>query len=83
MEFLKNKNLSPLNFIPFNFSFYKNNQTADESPPLFKTGVINDRFAIFSEYRNSFQNRFFHFFLMIIILKKKRENFYYLQQILN
>ena len=61
MEFLKNKNLSPLNFIPFNFSFYKNNQTADESPPLFKTGVINDRFAIFSEYRNSFQNRFFHF----------------------
>ena len=61
MEFLKNKNLSPLNFIPFNFSFYNNNQTINESPPIFKSGVINDRFATFSEYRNSFQNRFFHF----------------------
>ena len=61
MEFLKNKALSPLNFIPFNFSFYNQTSTNNESPPLFKKGVIRDRFSIFSEYRNSFQNRFFHF----------------------
>ena len=61
MEFLKNKALSPLNFIPFNFSFYNQNSTNNESPSLFKSGVICDHFSIFSEYRNSFQNRFFHF----------------------
>jgi len=61
MEFLKNKNLSPLNFIPFNFSFYSQSSSINDSPYLFKSGIIRDRFAVFSEYRNSFQNRFFHF----------------------
>ncbi len=60
MEFFKNKNLSPLNLIPFNFSFSQQ-QTVNESPPSFKPGVICDRFAKFSEYRNNYQNRFFHF----------------------
>ena len=61
MEFFKNKNLSPLNLIPFNFSFSQQQQTVNESPPSFKPGVICDRFAKFSEYRNNYQNRFFHF----------------------
>ena len=61
MEFLKNKALSPLNFIPFNFSFYNQTSTNNEFPPLFISGVICERFSIFSEYRNNFQNRFFHF----------------------
>ena len=61
MEFFKNKNLSPLNLIPFNFSLSQQQQTVNESPPSFKPGVICDRFAKFSEYRNNYQNRFFHF----------------------
>ena len=61
MEFLRNKNLSPLNLIPFNFSFGTHSPPMDKSFPIFKSGVIRDRFATFSEYRNSFQNRFFHF----------------------
>ena len=61
MEFFKNKNLSPLNLIPFNFSFSQQQPTINESPPLFKPGIICDRFEKFSEYRNSYQNKFFHF----------------------
>ena len=61
MEFLKTKALSPLNFIPFNFSFAGQNPSINSSPPLFKSGVFRDRFSTFSEYRNRFQNRFFHF----------------------
>lgn len=61
MDFLRNKTLSPLNFIPFSFSFGNQNPPINDSPPPFKSGVIRDRFAIFSEYRNTFQNRFFHF----------------------
>ena len=61
MEFLKNKKLSPLNLIPFNFSFYQQSSSPDESTPLFKPGIIIDKYRIFSEYRNTFQNRFFHF----------------------
>ena len=61
MEFFKNKNISPLNLIPFNFSFGQQTTPNNESPPLIKRGVICDRFDTFSHYRNSFQNRFFHF----------------------
>ena len=61
MEFFKNKSLSPLNLIPFNFSFSQQQPSVNESPPLFKPGVICDRFTKFSEYRNNYQNRFFHF----------------------
>ena len=61
MEFFKNKNLSHLNLIPFNFSFSQQQPQINESPPLFKSGVIRNRFTSFSEYRDSFQNKFFHF----------------------
>ena len=61
MEFLKNKNLSPLNLIPFKIPFYSQTSTLPESSPPFKPGIIIDKYKIFSEYRNTFQNRFFHF----------------------
>ena len=61
MEYLKNKTLAPLKLIPFSFSFGQSNPSANPASPLFKSGVINDRFITFSEYRSSFQNRFFHF----------------------
>ena len=61
MEFFKNKNLSPFNLIPINFSFSQQQPQINESPPLFKSGVIRNRFTSFSEYRDSFQNKFFHF----------------------
>ena len=66
MEFLKNKKLSPLNLIPFNFSFYQQSSSPDESTPLFKPGIIIDKYRIFSEYRNTFQNRFLPFFNQLL-----------------
>ena len=66
MDFLKTKTLSTLSLIPIDY-FSLNNKNEDETESTFKSGVVRDRFATFSEYRNSFQIRFFHFFEKNII----------------
>ena len=58
MDFLKAKTLS---LIPINY-FSLNNKNEDETDSTFKSGVIRDRFTTFSEYRNNFKIRFYHFF---------------------
>ena len=60
MEFIKSKALSPLSLIPFNY-FSSNEENNDQTGYAFNKGIIRNRFDLFSEYRNSFQNRFFHF----------------------
>ena len=60
MEFIKSKALSPLSLIPFNY-FSSNEENNDQTVYAFNKGIIRNRFDLFSEYRNSFQNRFFHF----------------------
>ena len=53
MEYLKNKTLAPLKLIPFSFSFGQSNPSTNPASPLFKSGVINDRFITFSEYQHN------------------------------
>ena len=64
MELSKVKVLSPLSFIPFNY-FMSGNKDDDNNNQndnnFFNSGVICDKSAVFEEYRNSYQNRFFHF----------------------
>ena len=60
MELLKAKTLSPLSLIPFNY-FMNGKEDNKQTDYVFNSGVICDKFATFKEYRNSYQNRFFHF----------------------
>jgi syntaxin 16 len=61
MEFSK-KVLSPLSLIPINYFMSSNkDDNNNQIDNFFISGVICDKSAIFKEYRNSYQNRFFHF----------------------
>ena len=62
MELSKVKVLSPLSFIPFNYFISSNkDDNNNQIDNFFNPGVICDKSAIFKEYRNSYQNRFFRF----------------------
>ena len=60
MEFIKSKTLAPISLNPFSY-FSQNSENKDLTESRFNSGIIRDRFETFFEYRNSFQNRFFHF----------------------
>ena len=60
MEIIKKSTLSTLSYIPFNY-FSANQDNSEQNDFTFKSGIINDRFNTFNEYRKSYQRRFFHF----------------------
>ena len=60
MEIIKKSTLSTLSYIPFNY-FSANQDNSEQTDFTFKSGIINDRFNTFNEYRKSYQRRFFHF----------------------
>ena len=72
MDYLKSKTLSTLSLIPANY-FSISNKNEDQTESTFKSGVVRDRFAAFSEYRNSFQIRFFHFYVKDIFKESDSE----------
>ena len=60
MEFIKKTSIPPISLNPFTY-FSNEKETDTKIQPKFNSGVINDRFESFLEYRKHYQSNFFNF----------------------